>query len=64
MKNPRNWRAVLTDEEAEQLAPIERHIAKLKDELLIASARYHRIQNRATVRAGKAKIGGGVERRS
>lgn len=49
----RKWREALTSEEAQQIAPMEARMAKIRDELLILCARYHRIQNRASVRAGK-----------
>lgn len=55
MRSTRKWRKALTPEEVKEIGPLEAEIARLKDQLLIASARYHRIQNRASVRAGKAK---------
>jgi len=49
----REWRHALTPGEESALEPIEREIATLRERLLILQARYHRIQNRASVRAGK-----------
>jgi hypothetical protein len=51
----REWREALTPGEESALEPVEREIASLRERLFILQARYHRIQNRATVRAGKAE---------
>lgn len=57
-RKARNWRSALTQAEADELAPIEREMAALRNRLSWLSWRYHSIQNRASVRAGKSKSDG------
>lgn len=49
----RRWRDVLTADEATEISSLEHRMAEPQAELLILRALYHRIQNRASVRAGK-----------
>lgn len=53
-KPSRDWRAHLTPTEAAELAPIEKEVATLRERLSWLGWQYHRLQNRASVRAGKA----------
>ncbi len=55
-KRTRDWRGVLTEDEQDALQPIEEEMSELRERLFLLSARYHRIQNRASVRAGKAPL--------
>ena len=55
-RESRNWRDALTDAERAQLEPIEREIAEKRERLSWLSWQMHRIQNRASTRAGKATL--------
>jgi len=52
-RTTREWRAYLTAAEAKRLATIEKKIAEMKTKTADLRAERDRIQNRATVRAGK-----------
>lgn len=52
-KTARSWRKALTDGERAELKPIETEMATVRNRLSWLSWQYHRIQNRASVRAGK-----------
>jgi hypothetical protein len=51
--NGRNWRDCLTAMERRELATIEKAIKRQDENLMVYRQRRQRIQNRATVRAGK-----------
>lgn len=51
----RAWRKALTKEELAIIRPLEKEMSELRERLSLMSWRYRRIQNRATVRAGKGK---------
>lgn len=53
LRSKRNWRSSLTALEKKRLSVIERDLAKLDKQLVLLRADRNRIQNRATVRAGK-----------
>lgn len=55
-REKRNWRAALTDAERAELEPIEREIAEKREQLSWLCWQMHRIQNRATARAGKPSV--------
>lgn len=52
-RTKRDWRSFLTADEKKQLAAIEREIEVLKTKVTLKTVKRNRIQNRATVRAGK-----------
>ena len=52
-RTTRDWRAKLTAPEKKRLAAIEKELATLDTKNLVLRAERNRIQNRATVRAGK-----------
>jgi hypothetical protein len=52
-RTTRDWRARLTGPEKKRLAAIEKELATLDAKNLVLRAERNRIQNRATVRAGK-----------
>lgn len=52
-RTTRDWRAKLTLPEKKRLAAIEKELAALDAKNLVLRAERNRIQNRATVRAGK-----------
>lgn len=49
----RDWRSQMTPEERKQLLTLDRDIAKAEKQVLALRNERKRIQNRATVRAGK-----------
>jgi hypothetical protein len=53
-KGARDWRAALTTEERAELRPIEAEMKKLRERLAWLSFQFGRIQNRASVRAGRS----------
>lgn len=54
MSRPRrDWKAKLTAAEKKRLASIEREMDALETKLVLLRSERNRIQNRATVRAGK-----------
>lgn len=52
-RTKRDWRACLTPAERKRLATLERELTKLDSKVMLLRAERTRIQNRATVRAGK-----------
>lgn len=53
LRTKRDWRACLTPAERKRLATIEAKLADMKTKTADLRAERDRIQNRATVRAGK-----------
>lgn len=51
-QNRRDWRAYLTPEEKQELARLDKIIAKAEKMAELPRLKRHKIQNRATVRAG------------
>lgn len=51
-KNGRDWRSHLTDDERQELARLDKAIAKAEQMAELPRLKRHKIQNRATVRAG------------
>jgi hypothetical protein len=52
-RTTRDWRKYLTADEKAELAAVEREIEALKTKVTLKTVKRNRIQNRATVRAGK-----------
>jgi hypothetical protein len=52
-RSKRDWKGHLSAAEKKRLGVIEREIAALETKLVLLRAERNRIQNRATVRAGK-----------
>lgn len=52
-RSKRDWRASLTPAERKRIAVVERELAATETKLILLRAERNRIQNRATVRAGK-----------
>lgn len=52
-RTKRDWRANLTATEKKRIAVVERELKETETRLVLLRAERNRIQNRATVRAGK-----------
>lgn len=52
-RTKRDWRANLTAAEKKRIAVVERELKETETRLVLLRAERNRIQNRATVRAGK-----------